>query len=85
MAFLFYCIFCTVAADTSCTVKLLPVKQRGRPLLLGEKLDSQVKSYIQAVREGDSVVTTSHWRQLQLLSENQTEAGKKFKAIFVVG
>lgn len=41
------------------TVKSLPVKKRGRPLLLGEKLDSQVKSYIQAVREGGGVITTS--------------------------
>ena len=32
------------------TVKSLPVKKRGRPLLLGEKLDSQVRSYIQTVR-----------------------------------
>ena len=39
-------------------VQSLPVKKRGRPLLLGEKLDSQVKSYIRAVREG-GVVTTS--------------------------
>ena len=37
----------------------LTVKKRGRPQLLGEKLDSQVKSYIQAVREGGGVVTTS--------------------------
>ena len=41
------------------TVKSLPVRKRGRPLLLGEKLDSQVKSYIQAVRGGGGVVTTS--------------------------
>ena len=31
-------------------VKELPVKKRGRPLLLGEKLDQKVKSYIKAVR-----------------------------------
>ena len=41
------------------TVKALPVKKLGRPLLLGEKLDSQVKAYIQALREEGGVVTTS--------------------------
>jgi hypothetical protein len=40
-------------------VQALPVKKRGRPLLLGGKLDSEVKSYIRAVREGGGVVTTS--------------------------
>ena len=34
------------------TVTCLPVKKRGRPLLLGEKLDTEVQSYIRAVREG---------------------------------
>ena len=37
------------------TVKLL----RGRPLLLREKLDSEVKADIQAAREGGGVVTAS--------------------------
>ena len=43
------------------SVKSLPIKKRGRPLLLGEKLDSEVISYmyIQAVREDGSVITTS--------------------------
>lgn len=41
------------------TVKALPVKKLGRPLLLGEKLDSQVKAYIQALRGEGGVVTTS--------------------------
>ena len=41
------------------TVKALPVKKLGRPLLLGENLDSQVKAYIQALREEGGVVTTS--------------------------
>ena len=41
------------------TINSLPLKKRGRPLLLGEKLDSEVKSYIQAVRERGGVVTTS--------------------------
>ena len=40
------------------TVKALPVKKLGR-LLLGEKLDSQVKAYIQALCEEGGVVTTS--------------------------
>ena len=37
-------------------MKSLPVKKRGRPLLLGEQLDTEVKCYIQAVREGDGVI-----------------------------
>ena len=41
------------------SVKSLPIKKRGRPLLLGEKLDSEVKCYIQAVREGGAVITTA--------------------------
>ena len=46
-------------AGESDIVKSLPVKKRGKPLLLGEKLDSKVKSYIPAVREKGGVVTTS--------------------------
>ena len=34
------------------SVKSLPVKKRGRPLLLGEELDTEVKCYIRAMREG---------------------------------
>ncbi len=41
------------------SVKSLPVKKRGRPLLLGETLDGQVQSYIKSVREGGGVITTS--------------------------
>ena len=41
------------------TVTCLPVKKRGRPLLLGEKLDTGVQSYIRAVREGGGVITTA--------------------------
>ena len=40
-------------------VKSLPVKKRGRPLLLGTKLDDDVKSYVKAVREAGGVITTS--------------------------
>ena len=41
------------------SVTKLPSKKRGRPLLLGEKLDTAVKCYIQAVREGGGVVTST--------------------------
>lgn len=41
------------------TVKSLPTKKCGRPLLLGDELDSQVQKYIQTVREGGGVITTS--------------------------
>ena len=41
------------------SVTKLPSKKRGRPLLLGEKLDREVKCYIQAVREGGGVVTST--------------------------
>ena len=41
------------------SVKSLPVKKLGRPLLLGEKLDNAVKCYINAVREVGGVITTA--------------------------
>ena len=48
------------AGETSdITVKQLPAKKRGRPLLLGEKQDGEVKSYIRALRVGGGVVTIS--------------------------
>jgi hypothetical protein len=37
------------------TVKNLPVKKRGRPLLLGNILGDKVKSYIRSVREAGGV------------------------------
>ena len=40
-------------------VKCIPLKKRGRPLLIGEKLDTEVKSYIRAVRECGGVITTA--------------------------
>ena len=40
-------------------VDILPLKKRGRPLLLGELLDSQVKAYIRCVRESGGVITSS--------------------------
>ena len=44
-------------ADTS--VIRLTLKKMGRPLMLGEKLDGEVKHYIKAVREGGGAITTS--------------------------
>ena len=41
------------------TIYSLPVNKHGRPLLLGQNLDSQVKLYIQTLREGGGMVTTS--------------------------
>ena len=37
----------------------LPRLKRGRPLLLGENLDRQVKSYISAVREKQGIINTA--------------------------
>ena len=39
-------------------VSSLLSKKRGRPLLLGDKLDKQAQSYIHATRNGKGVVTT---------------------------
>ena len=36
-----------------------PVKKRWRPLLLGEKLEIEIKHYIQAVHEGSGVIATA--------------------------
>ena len=41
------------------SIRSLPVKKRGRPLLLGEELDTEVKRYIRAVREGGGVINTA--------------------------
>ena len=35
------------------------MKKRGRPLLLGEKLDGDVKLFIQGLRDAGGIVTTS--------------------------
>ena len=40
-------------------VTRLPMKKRGRPLLLGEKLDGDVKLFIQGLRDASGIVTTS--------------------------
>ena len=37
---------CRVKIGESAVVKRLPVKKRGRSLLIGEKLDGEVKAYI---------------------------------------
>ena len=40
-------------------VQSLPRLKRGRPLLLGEGLDCQVKSYIRAIREKQGIINTA--------------------------
>ena len=46
-------------ADTTASVTRLTLKKTGRPLMLGEKLDDEVKHYIKAVREGGGVISTA--------------------------
>lgn len=41
------------------TVDELPMKKRGRPFLLGEKLNQQVKQYMTTLRENGAVINTS--------------------------
>ena len=41
------------------TVIVLPPQKRGRPLLLGEKLDDQVQRYLKKVRECGGTVNTA--------------------------
>ena len=48
-----------VKTGESAVVERLPVKKRGRPLLIGEKLDGEVKAYIRAIRDIGGVVTTT--------------------------
>ena len=38
-------------------IAVLPQKKRGRPLLLGEALDSKIQQYLRKVREGGGTVT----------------------------
>ena len=45
------------ATDDDDTLKDLPLKKRGRPVLYGEALDSKVQTYLRKVREGGGVVT----------------------------
>ena len=41
------------------TVKKLPEKKRGRPFMLGEELEMQVRAYLTALRENGAVVNTA--------------------------
>ena len=45
------------AVDDEGDVRLLPMKKRGRPVLLGEMLDMKVQQYLKRVREGGGVVS----------------------------
>ena len=40
-------------------VKKLPYKKRGRPLLLGDYLDKQLRAYVAEIRQLGLVVNTS--------------------------
>ena len=40
-------------------MSVLPQSKRGRPLLIGDKLDYQVRAYIRSVREAGGPVTTT--------------------------
>ena len=44
--------------DDTC-IKELPEKKRGHPLLLGDELEKQVKTYIGYLRERGAVVNTA--------------------------
>ena len=46
------------AGDVEPDVQVLPTGKRGRPFLLGEKLDGQTQAYIRAVRDAGGVITT---------------------------
>ena len=52
-------------------IKELPEKKRGRPLLLGDKLDKQVKSYVYQIfaREGSSCEHCNSFRSCSGYSE----------------
>ena len=44
--------------DTS-EIQELPLKKNGRPLLLGEDLDKQVRDYVKYLRERSTAVNTA--------------------------
>ena len=46
-------------ANEDTSVKELVNKKTGRPLMLGEDLDKQVKAYLKALREYGAVVNTA--------------------------
>lgn len=41
------------------TIKDLPEKKKGRPYLLGEELDKQVRAYVKSLRSHGAVVNTA--------------------------
>ena len=45
------------AGEIDLSVKTLPSAKRGRPLLLAEKLDNEVKGYFRSLRDVGGVVT----------------------------
>ena len=45
------------AAEDDSDLTVLPPKKRGRPVLLGEDLDTKVQLYLRKVREGGGVVS----------------------------
>ena len=45
-------------AGEDSAISSLPEAKRGRPLLLGDTLDNQVKEYVRGVREGGGILTT---------------------------
>lgn len=40
-------------------IAALPLKKRGRPLMLGERLDSKVQNYIRRTRDTGGIITTA--------------------------
>ena len=47
------------ATPHSNEVKELPMKKRGRPYLLGEKLDEQIRQYLTTLRKAGAVINTA--------------------------
>uniref|UniRef100_A0A1X7TEJ7 Uncharacterized protein n=2 Tax=Amphimedon queenslandica TaxID=400682 RepID=A0A1X7TEJ7_AMPQE len=46
-------------ADNEVPITVLPLKKRGRPLMLGERLDSMVQNYIRRTRDTGGIITTA--------------------------
>ena len=44
-------------ADDGGDITVLPLKKRGRPILLGQELDTNVQMYLKKVRDGGGIVT----------------------------
>ena len=47
------------AGEGDLSVKKLPAVEKGRPLLLGQELDRQVRAYLTALHDAGGVVNTS--------------------------